>query len=117
MRAVEQLARQVLERVVAASPGADVEVSADHSRPALTRFANSVIHQNVAEESVRVGIRVHVAGRTASASSTVVGETGLDGAGVARPRRGRPGAARRRLAGRRATGPARRSGSRRRGDA
>ena len=73
------LARQVLDRVVAASPGADVEVSADHSRPALTRFANSVIHQNVAEESVRVGIRVHVTGRTATASSTVVGESGLDG--------------------------------------
>lgn len=78
MSAVEDLAQQVLSRVVAASAGADVEVSVDHSRPALTRFANSVIHQNVAEESVSVGIRVHVDGRTASASSTVVGEDGLD---------------------------------------
>jgi predicted Zn-dependent protease len=76
---VQHLARQVLERAVAASPGADVEVSVDHSRPALTRFANSVIHQNVAEEHVRIGVRVHVEGRTASASSTVTGEDGLDG--------------------------------------
>ena len=78
MSAVEDLARQVLERTVAASPSADVEVSVDHNRPALTRFANSVIHQNVAEEFVQVGVRVHVDGRTASASSTVVGEGGLD---------------------------------------
>lgn len=79
MSAVEDLVRQVLERTVAASADADVEVSVDHSRPALTRFANSVIHQNVAEDSVVVGIRVHVHGRTATASSTVVGEDGLDG--------------------------------------
>jgi predicted Zn-dependent protease len=75
---VASLAGQVLARVTAASAGADVEVSVDHVRPALTRFANSVIHQNVAEESVSVGIRVHVDGRTASASSTVLGEAGLD---------------------------------------
>lgn len=79
MTAVEGLAAQVVSRVVAAWPGADVEVSVDHSRPALTRFANSVIHQNVAEELVRAGVRVHVEGRTASASATVVGEHGLDG--------------------------------------
>jgi predicted Zn-dependent protease len=76
---VEDLARQVLERVVADAPAAEVEVAVDHDRPALTRFANSVIHQNVAEDVVGVGIRVHVGGRTASASSTVVGEDGLGG--------------------------------------
>lgn len=75
---VEVLARQVLERAVAAAPGSDVEVTVDHVRPALTRFANSVIHQNVAEDLVDVGVRVHVNGRTAAASSTVVGEDGLD---------------------------------------
>jgi predicted Zn-dependent protease len=74
----QELATRVLERAVAAAPAAEIEVSVDHSRPALTRFANSVIHQNVAEEYVHVGIRVHVDGRTASASSTVVGDDGVD---------------------------------------
>lgn len=78
MTAPHDLARQVLERAVAASPDAEVEVAVDHSRPALTRFANSVIHQNVAEEYVQVGVRVHVDGRTATASATVAGEDGLD---------------------------------------
>jgi predicted Zn-dependent protease len=74
----QELATRVLERAVAASPAAEIEVSVDHSRPALTRFANSVIHQNVAEEYVQVGIRVHVDGRTASASSTIVSDDGID---------------------------------------
>src|SRR5829696_1458231 len=63
------LARRVLERVLAASPGADAEVSVDRSSAALTRFANSVIHQNVAEDVLRISLRVHVDGRTASGAS------------------------------------------------
>jgi predicted Zn-dependent protease len=80
-RAVSELdlAQRVLERVRAASPQAEAEVSVDRTNAALTRFANSVIHQNVAEDNLRVSIRVHVDGRTASGSSTVTGDEGLAG--------------------------------------
>jgi predicted Zn-dependent protease len=71
------LAHRVLERVLAASPGADAEVSVDRSSAALTRFANSVIHQNVAEDVLRISLRVHVDGRTASGASTMTGDEGL----------------------------------------
>ena len=71
------LALRVLERVLTASPDADAEVSVDRSSAALTRFANSVIHQNVAEDVLHISIRVHVDGRTASAGSTVTGDEGI----------------------------------------
>jgi predicted Zn-dependent protease len=74
---VNDLAAQVLERVQAAEPAVEVQVSTDRHRLALTRFANSVIHQNVAEDVVTVRTRVHLQGRTASAATTVSGEDGL----------------------------------------
>src|SRR5438046_288758 len=73
------LAARVLERVRAASPAAEAEVSVDRTSSALTRFANSVIHQNVAEDNLRVSVRVHVDGRTASGASTITGDEGLAG--------------------------------------
>jgi predicted Zn-dependent protease len=71
------LAQRVLQRVLDASPGADAEVSVDRSSAALTRFANSVIHQNTAEDVLRISIRVHVDGRTASGVSTMTGDEGI----------------------------------------
>ena len=59
------------------SRSAEVEVAVDRHRLALTRFANSVIPQNVGEDVVNRGTRVHLDGRTASASTTVSGEDGL----------------------------------------
>ena len=56
---------------------AEVEVSVDRNRLAVTRFANSVIHQNVADDIVGVRVRVHRNGRTASGSSTLVAPDGL----------------------------------------
>jgi predicted Zn-dependent protease len=79
MRSQLDVATQVLERVLAASPAAEVEVAVDRTASALTRFANSVIHQNVAEDDRHVSIRVHVGGRTASGSSTVAGDEQLGG--------------------------------------
>ena len=73
------LATRVLEQTLAVLPGADVEVSVDRTTAALTRFANSVIHQNVAEDGRHVSIRVHVDGRTASGSTTVTSDEGLAG--------------------------------------
>jgi predicted Zn-dependent protease len=70
------LATSAVELVTAALPGAEVEAAADRNRLALTRFANSVIHQNVAEDATRVRVRIHHDGRTASGSGTAIDERG-----------------------------------------
>src|SRR5262245_34344324 len=72
-----EIAQRTLELSTAAAPGADVEVAVDRSRLALTRFANSVIHQNVADDTTSVHVRVHLDGRTAAGSSTLTDEAGL----------------------------------------
>lgn len=66
------LATTVLERARAALPDGEIEIAVDRNRVALTRFANSVIHQNVAEDTTVARIRIHREGRTASASSNLV---------------------------------------------
>ncbi|GAA0387157.1 TldD/PmbA family protein [Micromonospora gifhornensis] len=74
------LAGQVVElvrRLGGASAQAEVTVS--RAELALTRFANSAIHQNVAESAVEVRLRIHLDGRTVAASSTTVDPDGLRG--------------------------------------
>jgi predicted Zn-dependent protease len=73
----QRLAEQVLDSVRVAEPGAEIEVAVSRNRLALTRFANSVIHQNVAEDTLGVHLTVHRDGRTVSGSSTIAGESGL----------------------------------------
>jgi predicted Zn-dependent protease len=68
-------AQQVLE--FAGPTGAEVEVSVDRYAVALTRFANSFIHQNVADTTTSVRLRVHLDGRTATGSTTVTSAGGL----------------------------------------
>ncbi|MEO6571632.1 MAG: TldD/PmbA family protein, partial [Ilumatobacteraceae bacterium] len=65
------LAGLAVERAGAALRGADVHATADRHRVGLTRFANSVIHQNVADDIVTVVLRIHHDGRTSEASTTV----------------------------------------------
>ncbi|HEX6659436.1 MAG TPA: DNA gyrase modulator, partial [Ilumatobacter sp.] len=77
MTAERDLAATAVELASAALPGAEVEAAADRHRLALTRFANSVIHQNVAEDVTRVRVRIHHDGRSAAVSSTVIDEPGL----------------------------------------
>jgi predicted Zn-dependent protease len=48
-----------------------------HAAEALTRFANSVIHQNVADATTTVRLRLHLDGRTAAGSTTVTDAGGL----------------------------------------
>jgi predicted Zn-dependent protease len=73
-----ELARRAVELVrTLAGPGAEAEVMAYHSAQALTRFANSAIHQNVADATTSVRLRLHLDGRTAAASSTVTDAAGL----------------------------------------
>lgn len=72
------LAARVLDLARAsAGPSADVDVSVDRVALALTRFADSYIHQNVADTTTEVRLRIHSGGRTTSASSTLVGPEAL----------------------------------------
>lgn len=68
---VEEITAQVLDLAGRALKGAEIEVTADHRRSALTRFANSCIHQNVAEDTTVVGLRAHVDGRTVAVTTTL----------------------------------------------
>ena len=70
------LAENVVERALAAgATEAEVLVIADDS--ALTRFANSEIHQNVAETNVLVNLRFAIGKRVAVASTGRMDEDGL----------------------------------------
>lgn len=61
------IAAQVLDLVRGQSADADAEVQVRSGRLALTRFANSFIHQNVAEDLRSVALRVALDGHAASA--------------------------------------------------
>jgi predicted Zn-dependent protease len=76
---MSDIAAQVLDFVKAQSPTAEAEVTVDTSELALTRFANSFIHQNVAEATTAVRLRLHVDGRTAAGTTTIVDASGLRG--------------------------------------
>ncbi|HEX8769423.1 MAG TPA: TldD/PmbA family protein [Acidimicrobiales bacterium] len=71
---LSDLCDMVLERV---GSRALVEVAAREGRYALTRFANSAIHQNVAEDSRSVRLRVVSDGRQAAASTNRLDEVGI----------------------------------------
>jgi predicted Zn-dependent protease len=69
-----ELATRVVELVRrAAGPSAQAEVMVQHDAEALTRFANSAIHQNVAEAVTTVRLRLHLDGRTTGGSTTRTG--------------------------------------------
>ena len=73
-----ELAARVIELVrQLAGPSAEAEVNVRHEALALTRFANSAIHQNVADATTGVRLRLHLDGRTAGGSTTVTGADGL----------------------------------------
>ncbi|PWR06108.1 peptidase U62, partial [Micromonospora acroterricola] len=73
-----ELAGRVVELVRRlGGPAAQAEAVVTRADLALTRFANSAIHQNVAESTVGVRLRLHVDGRTAAGSGSVVTTDGL----------------------------------------
>jgi predicted Zn-dependent protease len=78
MTAELDFAASALERALAAVRGAEVAVAASRHRAALTRFARSAIHQNVAEDVTTLRVQIHHAGRTASTSGTVVDAADLE---------------------------------------
>ena len=62
-----ELASHVLNKV---GKRAEAEIVVSGGTSALTRFANSFIHQNVAEEGYQIALRVAVDGRVNSATTT-----------------------------------------------
>lgn len=74
------IAAAVLELVrTAAGNSAEAEVTVNRQALALTRFANSFIHQNVADDTISVRLRLHSDGRTATGSTTLTAADGLRG--------------------------------------
>jgi predicted Zn-dependent protease len=71
------LARKVVDLARKAVSGAEVSAQADRHRLSLTRFANSVIHQNVAQDGTTLRLVVHHDGRTASGSASIVSNDDL----------------------------------------
>jgi predicted Zn-dependent protease len=62
-------ADDIFDRIKKLSTADEVEVLFSGARFALTRFANNMIHQNVAEENYVVSVRAAFGGRTARAST------------------------------------------------
>jgi predicted Zn-dependent protease len=95
-------AERVLDLVRARARDAEAEVTVRRGTEALTRFANSFIHQNVAEETSHVYLRLAVDGRVAGSAmdgpvddeslARLVGDV-LDAARVSQPDAGWPGLA------------------------
>jgi predicted Zn-dependent protease len=71
---VQQVADRVIELV---GDRAEAQVAVDGTEHALTRFANSFIHQNVGERGLRVMLKVAVDNRVASATTTRSDDAGL----------------------------------------
>src|SRR6266852_5331432 len=62
-------AAEIFDRIKRYSTADEVEVLCYGGRSALTRFANNIIHQNVAEENYSVSVRTVFGGRTARATT------------------------------------------------
>jgi predicted Zn-dependent protease len=78
---LQTLAAEVVERV-AAERGAEADVVVERGELALTRFANSRIHQNVADSTLTIRLRVHLDGRTVTSSTGTAGDVAAFVAGV-----------------------------------
>ncbi len=70
-------ASEIFQRVTKHSHADETEVILSGGAHALTRFANNTIHQNVAEESAALSVRVVVGGRTARASTNKLDEESI----------------------------------------
>ncbi len=68
-----EIASDVLDKV---GDRAEAEIVVNGGVSALTRFANSFIHQNVAEEGYEVALRVAVDGRVNAATTTSLDQLG-----------------------------------------
>ncbi len=70
-------AAYIFERIKKHSTADEVEVLFSGGKSALTRFANNVIHQNVAEENYVVSVRTAFGGRTARSTTNKLDDESL----------------------------------------
>src|ERR1700739_3785008 len=70
-------AADIFERIKKHSTADEIEVLFYGGKSALTRFANNVIHQNVAEENYVVSVRTAFDGRTARAKTNKLDDDSL----------------------------------------
>lgn len=70
-------AADLFNRIKRYSSADEVEVLCCGGKSALTRFANNIIHQNVAEENYSVSVRTGFDGRTARATTNKLDEESL----------------------------------------
>jgi PmbA protein len=74
----EKTFRKLADQILAKSKADQTEVLFQAGDSALTRFANSYIHQNVAESNTAVRLRVVIGKRTGVATTNDVSAAGLD---------------------------------------
>src|SRR6202047_3569396 len=70
-------AADIFERIRKHSTADEVEVLFYGGKSALTRFANNIIHQNVAEENYAVSVRTVFGGRTARSTTNKLDDESL----------------------------------------
>src|SRR5271163_519936 len=70
-------AADIFDRMRKYSTADEVEVIFYGGKSALTRFANNIIHQNVAEENVVASVRTVFGGRTARATTNKLDDESL----------------------------------------
>src|ERR1700688_4374343 len=70
-------AAEIFERIKKYSTADEVEVLFSGGKSALTRFANNIIHQNVAEENYVVSVRTAFGKRTARSTTNKLDDESL----------------------------------------
>ena len=74
----EREAQKISESIMRRCKGNSAEVTLEFYDSALTRFANNIIHQNVAEHDTQVTLRYFIGKQIGAASTNRLDETGLD---------------------------------------
>lgn len=74
----EKDARKLCEAILARCKGDEAEVTILTNDAALTRFANNIIHQNVAERDAEVTLRYFIGKQIGTASTNRTDKAGLD---------------------------------------
>jgi predicted Zn-dependent protease len=77
MNLTRKRAEEVFEKVLKYSTADETEATVSATTYALTRFANNAIHQNVAEETASLSVRVVSEGRMARASTNKFDEASI----------------------------------------
>src|SRR5208337_4777448 len=77
MNLTRQRAEEVFDKVLKYSTADETEAMVTSTSYALTRFANNMIHQNVAEEGASLSVRVVSEGRMARASTNRFDEASI----------------------------------------